>query len=183
MNFRNLRILHKILALLGMLAALTVCSALFIGMSMSHVSRGFEQVMAGPVEANLLLQTAEETITVVDRISLQVAVSTSDAENARLFAVVAAAQGSRDTLIAQAAALLPDHAAEFRQITALAASADRACAGPLKYAASVTTDSEDVKAAHRLEAECERPLQGVGSALQNLTGEVHSAASAASSKA
>ena len=158
-KFADLKILTKILSLLILLGFVAAGTAIFMGTNMSSNAASFEAVVNGPIEANLLLAEVQRTYVAIDKAAMDVAVASNEAEDKRLFAVVSDQQKRRDDLIAQATPLIPEHAAELQQLRTLGAAADSACADSIKYAASVTTDAEDVKAAHRIEAECSPRVQ------------------------
>ncbi|MGZ5959576.1 MAG: methyl-accepting chemotaxis protein [Rhizomicrobium sp.] len=182
-KFADLKILTKILSLLILLGLVGAGTAIFMGTNMSNNAASFEAVVAGPIEANLLLSEAARTYVVIDKAAMDVAVASNEAEDKRLFAVVSDQQKLRDDLITKATPLIPEHAAELQQLQTLGAAADSACADSIKYAASVTTDAEDVKAAHRIEAECSPHLQEAANLIKKIKDDVRSASQTASKSA
>jgi methyl-accepting chemotaxis protein len=168
-SLNNSPVLIRITSLLGLLGLFTIGSTAFSNSRMSHIADIFGSVISGPVEADLQLLQAQKTIITINRSSLAVAVSTSDAENQRLLSIVQEQQKLRDDLIAQAAPLIPAHNTELANLRQLNAASDAACIAPLKFAASVTSDAEDVQAAHRIEKECEPALDAASAALKALT--------------
>jgi methyl-accepting chemotaxis protein len=176
-------ILFKIISLLSLLGVFILVATVFSNTRVSYIAGVFGKVVSGPVEADLLLSRAQRTIVTIDRSSLALAVATTDADDAALLTTVTREQGLRDSLIAQAAPLVPAHGAELAQLVVLNAAADTTCEPSLKFAASVTSDADDVKAAHRIEAECEPALGAALTALEYVTDRVRADAHAASGAA
>jgi len=176
----NQPILYRILGLLVLLGIFTIGSVGFSNIRMGALADLFSGVIAGPVEANLLLNQAQETIVSIERSGLAVAVATEDSEDQALLKAVKDSQKLRDDLIANASRLVSGHDAEIAALKAQIAAGDKACEAPLVYAASVTSDTEDVKAAHRLEAECEPLLNQALASLTKITDSVRNEEQSAS---
>ena len=182
-KFADLKILTKILSLLILLGFVAAGTAIFMGTNMSSNAASFEAVVNGPIEANVLLSEAHRTYVTIEKTALDVAATSNEAEDKRLFAAVSDQQKKRDDLIAQATPLIPEHAAELQQLQTLGAAADSACADSIKYAASVTTDADDVKAAHRIEAECAPRMQEAANLIKKIENDVHTASQTAAKNA
>jgi methyl-accepting chemotaxis protein len=179
-RLNDLPVIYRIVGLLILLGCFTAGSTVYSNTQIAAIAGQFGAVIAGPVDAGRLFDEARQTIVAIDRSSLALAVATTDAEDASLLAMVTKQQRLRDSLIDQAAPLIAHHDADLADLRRLAAAADAACDAPLKFAASVTSDGDDVKAAHRIEAQCEPGLDAVATALdrliQTVRAESHAAA-------
>jgi methyl-accepting chemotaxis protein WspA len=171
MSLKHWPIMVKILIALSLLGLVSVGAAVFSTTSM----RAIDQTYSGLVQHNkgaMLLSQASRQLAWFTRTTLALAGETSEAGNRARLDELAAIRKALDRSIAQAGAMLAPYAAELGQLSAKVATIDKQCADSVHYAASVTSETEDIIALHRLIAECDTVVDQATLAAQRLSDRI-----------
>lgn len=155
---KHVSVMLKILFVIALLGFMSIGATVYATDRLSAITQTYNALLH-QTKGALQQARANRQLAWYARTALAVAGETTDTGNKRRLEELAATRHMFDSLIGEARALDPSHPAEFNQIDAKAAAVDKACAGSLEYAGAVTSDSDNMKALHRILAECDSVVQ------------------------
>jgi methyl-accepting chemotaxis protein len=155
----NFKIIYKISLIVAMLALVMIGVVSFAVMKMRAMDDANTEMVTVVDKYTTLAARAGRSAENYVSAAFQLASETTDAGNIKYLAQTVEDRKHYESLMAESLKNMPKKAALFAPVLAEFAKAFAACGPGIAYAASTNTPEENLKAAHRLKAECVPPME------------------------
>jgi methyl-accepting chemotaxis protein len=155
----NFKIIYKIGLIVVMLATVMVGVVIFAVTRMRAMDDANTDMVTVVDKYTTLAARAARSAENYLSAAFQLAAETTEAGNAKYLAQTVEGRKHYESLMAESLKNLPKKAALFEAVLAGFAKAFAACSPGIAYAATTNTPEENLKAAHRLKAECVPPME------------------------
>lgn len=171
-GFANLRILTKILALLGLLALVSLGAVVFATGKIRYIDSAYGDLIDGPVFANLSIARANRNVVYINRSIYRLLTEQTDAGRRQTQQQIADAKGFFDRQIKAAIRGMPAVQADIRKVAdRFGAAMSGACVQTIGL--GVSADGRDhAQAAVLMREKCDPALNGVMEEISELTNKI-----------
>ena len=154
-SIHNLKIIYKISMIVGILAIVALGGIGFAAIQMKEVGRGFSDLVNRVDVASTTNVRAGRAAERYMSKAFQLAAVTSESANKKLAADVAFSQAQAEARLEEVRKSLPEKTAAIESLIKAFKTGFEACGPSVAYAAKTATPEESLKAAARLQSECE----------------------------
>ncbi|CCG43071.1 Putative methyl-accepting chemotaxis protein [Magnetospirillum molischianum DSM 120] len=169
MRMDDLKIGTKIVLVIGVMAVIVIGAGSFAAFEMKIIDDSYSDVINRVNTSATLIARTNRIFTRYGRNAYSLALESTEDGNARLMADVIDSQNSVNTLITSIRQKVPEYRTEIDAVDLKVQAAFSACTAPIKYAGSVTTPEDIVKAGLRLKKECDQPFEEASALLVHQT--------------
>jgi methyl-accepting chemotaxis protein len=158
MRLDDFQIRSKIILVIATMAVVVVAGCAYAAKQMLAIDDSYSDLIARVNVSSTNASVGTRMLTQYGYIAYKLAAETTDEGNAQMMAALKASEAEYMTLSKGIRDLLPEYVENTSHVDSLVTAAIKACAGPIDFALKTDGAEDSLKAAMRLKAECDPPL-------------------------